>query len=125
LIGPTLPAAMRLHELKTYALSLPHTTIVKQWGECLVFKVGGKMFLIIAIDAETIDGVVFKCTPDEFDDLTDIDGITQAPYCAKRHWVRVADLAALPAAELNRRIRRSYDLVVQKLTKKLRAELGL
>ena len=83
------------------------------------------MFLIIALDAETIDGVVFKCTPDEFDDLTDIDGITQAPYCAKRHWVRVADLAALPAAELNRRIRRSYDLVVEKLTKKLRAELGL
>ena len=98
---------------------------MKQWGECLVFKVAGKMFLIIALDAETIDGVVFKCTPDEFDDLTDIDGITQAPYCAKRHWVRVADLAALPAAELNRRIRRSYDLVVEKLTKKLRAELGL
>ena len=117
--------AMRLHELKAYALSLPHTSVVKQWGECLVFKVAGKMFLIIALDAETIDGVVFKCTPDEFDNLTDIDGITQAPYCAKRHWVRVGDLAALPAAELTRRIRRSYDLVVEKLTKKLRVELGL
>ena len=116
---------MRLHEIKAYALSLPHATVVKQWGECLVFKVAGKMFLIIALDAETIDGVVFKCTPDEFDELTDIDGITQAPYCAKRHWVRIADLAALPATELSRRIKRSYDLVVEKLTKKLRAELGL
>jgi predicted DNA-binding protein (MmcQ/YjbR family) len=116
---------MRLPDLKAYALSLTHTTVVKQWGECLVFKIGGKMFLIIALDAETIDGVVFKCTPDEFDELTDIDGITQAPYCAKRHWVRIADLAALPADELHRRIRRSYDLVVQKLTKKLRAQLGL
>ena len=116
---------MRLPSLKAYALSLPHTTVVKQWGECLVHKVGGKMFLIIALDADTIDGVVFKCTPDEFDELTDIDGITQAPYCAKRHWVRIGDLDALPAAELNRRIRRSYDLVVAKLTKKLRAELGL
>jgi predicted DNA-binding protein (MmcQ/YjbR family) len=116
---------MRLPGLKAFALSLPHTTVVKQWGECLVFKVGGKMFLIIALDAETIDGVVFKCTPDEFDELTDIDGITQAPYCAKRHWVRVADLAALSGDELNRRIRRSYDLVVEKLTKKLRAQLGL
>jgi len=116
---------MRLHHLKAYALLLPHTTVVKQWGECLVFKVAGKMFLIIALDAETIDGVVFKCTPDEFDELTDIDGVMQAPYCAKRLWVRVADLDALPAAELERRIRRSYDLVVEKLTKKIRAELGL
>src|SRR5688572_32334472 len=65
----------------------PYTTLFRSWGECLVFKVAGKMFLIIALDAEIIDGVVFKCTPDEFDELTDIDGITQAPYCAKRHWV--------------------------------------
>jgi predicted DNA-binding protein (MmcQ/YjbR family) len=116
---------MRLPALRRFALSLPHTTVVKQWGECLVFKVAGKMFLLIALDAETIDGVVFKCTPDEFDGLTEIDGIAQAPYCAKRHWVRVGDLAALPAAELDRRIQRSYDLVVAKLTKKLRTELGL
>ena len=116
---------MRLASLKTCALALPQTSVVKQWGECLVFKVAGKMFLIIVLDGETIDGVVFKCTPDEFDDLTEIDGITQAPYCAKRHWVRVGDLSALPAAALTSRIRRSYDLVVAKLTKKVRVELGL
>ena len=120
-----LRTTMRLDQLKSFALSLPHTTVVKQWGECLVFKVAGKMFLLISLDAEIIDGVVFKCRPDEFDELTEIDGITQAPYCAKRHWVRVADLSAIPAEELNRRIRHSYDLVVAKLTKKLRAELGL
>jgi predicted DNA-binding protein (MmcQ/YjbR family) len=114
---------MRLPALRHFALSLPHTTWVKQWGECLVFKVAGKMFLILSLDAETIDGVVFKCTPDEFDELTDMDGITQAPYCAKRHWVRVGDLGALPAAELERRIRRSYDLVVAKLPKKVQATL--
>ena len=114
---------MRLPALRQFALSLPHTTWIKQWGECLVFKVAGKMFLILALDAETIDGVVFKCTPDEFDELTEIDGIAQAPYCAKRHWVRVADLGALPAAELEQRIRRSYDLVVAKLPKKTQAML--
>jgi predicted DNA-binding protein (MmcQ/YjbR family) len=116
---------MRLANLRSYALGLRHTTVVKQWGECLVFKVAGKMFLLLSLDGETIEGVVFKCTPEEFDDLTEIDGIGQAPYCAKRHWVRVGDLGALPAAELERRIRRSYDLVVAKLTKKARAELGL
>lgn len=116
---------MRLARLKSFALALPHTTVVKQWGECLVFKVAGKMFLILALDGETIDGLVIKCTPDEFDDLTAIDGVTQAPYCAKRHWVRLGDLAAVPPAELDRLIRHSYDLVVAKLPKKLRAELAL
>jgi predicted DNA-binding protein (MmcQ/YjbR family) len=116
---------MRLGALRSFALGLPHTTVVKQWGECLVFKVAGKMFLLLSLDGEVIEGVIFKCTPEEFDDLTEIDGIGQAPYCAKRHWVRVGDLGALPASELERRIRRSYELVVAKLTKKLRAELGL
>lgn len=114
---------MRLDRLKAFALGLPHTTVVKQWGECLVYKVAGKMFLIIALDGDLIDGVVFKCDPADFDELTDIDGITQAPYCAKRMWVRVGDLAALPEAELQRRIRLSYNLVVAKLPKKTQAAL--
>jgi predicted DNA-binding protein (MmcQ/YjbR family) len=114
---------MRLHALRQFALSLPHTTWVKQWGECLVFKVASKMFLILVLDGEMIDGVVFKCGPDEFDELTDIDGITQAPYCAKRHWVRVGDLGALSATDLEKRIRHSYDLVIAKLPKKVQASL--
>lgn len=115
---------MRLPALRDFALSLPHATWVKQWGECLVFKVAGKMFLILVLDGQTIDGVVFKCTPDEFDDLTEIDGITQAPYCAKRHWVRVGDLSALSPSALEARIRRSYDLVVARLPKKIQATLA-
>ena len=114
---------MRLDRLKAFALGLPHATFVKQWGECLVFKVAGKMFLIIALDGDLIDGVVFKCTPDEFDGLTEIDGVIQAPYCAKRHWVRVGDLDAFPEKELSVRIRLSYDLVVAKLPKKVQATL--
>jgi predicted DNA-binding protein (MmcQ/YjbR family) len=116
---------MRLPALRQFALSLPGTSVVKQWGEHLVFKVATKMFFIVGLDGDTIDGVTFKCAPDEeFDELTAIDGITQAPYCAKRHWVRVADLGVLPAAELERRIRRSYDLVVAKLPKAARAKLA-
>jgi predicted DNA-binding protein (MmcQ/YjbR family) len=114
---------MRLDRLRNFALALRQTTVVKQWGECLVFKVAGKMFLLLSLDGEVIDGVIFKCTPEEFDDLTEIDGIAQAPYCAKRMWVRVSDLDALPVAELQARIRHSYDLVVAKLPKKIQATL--
>src|ERR1700712_2457854 len=115
---------MRLDQLKRFALGLKQTTVVKQWGECLVFKVASKMFLIIALDGDLVDGLVFKCTPQEFDELTEIDGIAQAPYCAKRMWVRVSDLEALPAKELQARIRHSYDLVVLKLPKKTQAALA-
>lgn len=116
---------MRLAALRACALALRHATVAKQWGECLVFKVAGKVFLIIALDADLADAVVFKCTPEDFDVLTDIDGVTQAPYCAKRMWVRVGDLAVLPATELERRIRHSYELVVAGLPKKTRIALGL
>jgi len=116
---------MRLERLHTFALGLPHTTVVKQWGECLVFKVAGKMFVILVLDGSVPDGVIFKCTPAEFDDLTAIDGIIQAPYCAKRMWAKVQDLAALPAAELEARIHRSYDLVAAGLPKKTQRTLGL
>lgn len=116
---------MRLDRLRSFALSLPHTTVVKQWGDNLVFKVSGKMFLIIGLDGDLIEGLTAKCTPDEFDVLTEIDGIIQAPYCAKRHWFQVQDLAALPEEELTRLIRRSFDLVVAGLPKKTRLALGL
>ena len=115
---------MRLDQLKKSALSLPQTSVVKQWGDCLVFKVAGKVFFVIALDGEIIDGVVFKCTPDEFVSLTEIDGIAQAPYFAKRMWVRVSDLDAMPAKQLHLRIKSSYDLVVAKLPKKTRATLS-
>ncbi len=115
---------MRLERLQACALALPQATVVKQWGEHLVFKVAGKMFLIVALDGALAEGATFKCAPEEFDDLTAIDGIAQAPYCAKRHWVHVADLDALPAAEFERRIRHSYALVTAKLPKKVQATLN-
>lgn len=77
--------------------------MVKQRGECLVFKVAGKVFFLIALDAGVIDGV------------------TQAPCCAKRHWVRVGDLDAFPEKELSALIRHSYELVVARLPGKVQA----
>ncbi len=113
---------MRLDRLRSFALSLPQTTVVKQWGECLVFKVAGKMFLLIPLDGGVMNGLSLKCTPEEFEELTAIEGIGQAPYAARRHWVRLEE-AAVPEAELVRLIRRSFDLVVAKLPKKVQATL--
>jgi len=115
---------MQLAKLKQLGLSLPHATVVKQWGETLVFKVGSKMFLILSLDCELVDQTYFKVTPAEFQRLTDLDGIVPAPHLARASWVAVEDFAALPAAELERLIRESYALVFASLPKKLRATLG-
>ena len=48
----------------------------------------------------------------------------QAPYCAKRHWFRLNDLSLVPESELQGLIRRSFDLVVAKLPKKVQATLA-
>lgn len=114
---------MRLDALRQFALSLPHTRPSEQWGG-VAFKVEEKVFLLITLDAATIESVMFKCTPEEFAELTEIDGIAQAPYFAKRLWVAVTDLSALSAPELERRIRRSYELVVARLPKRVQAALA-
>ncbi len=115
---------MLLDRLQTFALSLPQTTVVAQWGG-LVFKVAGKVFLLLSLDGRVLEGITFKCTPDEFAELTDIDGILQAPYFAKRLWVKLEDPSALPEPQLTARIRHSYDRVAAGLPKKTRQTLGL
>lgn len=115
---------MLLDRLQAFTLALPHVTVVAQWGG-LVYKVAGKVFLVLSLDGSVLEGVTLKVTPQEFDELTDIDGIAQAPYFAKRHWVKLSDTAALPERQLQERIRRSHQLVASGLPKKTQAALGL
>lgn len=114
---------MQLDRLKHLGLSLAHATVVKQWGENLVFKVGGKMFLILSLDCELVELTSFKVTPSNFKRLTDIDGIIPAPHLARASWVAVEDFAALPATELEALIRESYTQIFTALPKKTRAAL--
>ena len=62
-----------------------------------------------------------------FQILPDMDGLRPAPYLASRglKWVQHYAEPALSDAELRNHITYSYDMVVAKLTKKKRAELGL
>lgn len=115
---------MLLDRLQTFALSLPHVTVVAQWGG-LVYKVAGKVFLVLGLDGQTLEGICFKVRPEEFDALTETDGIIQAPYFAKRHWVKLEDPGALPEPQLKDRVRRSHALVAAGLPKKARLQLGI
>jgi len=114
---------MTLEALRNYCLSLPHATETIQWGESLVFKVGGKVFAVAATEPGPVR-LSFKCTPEEFAELTERPGIVQAPYFARTHWAALETLDALAAPELRRRLRESYDLVFAGLPRKTRVSLG-
>lgn len=104
-----------------FAMSLPAVTMVEQWGSH-VAKVGGKVFALLG--AEHGD-IAFKVTELSFEGLTQIEGVGQAPYFAKRAWVSVDKGADIPDADLKAYIRASHRMIAAGLTRKLRAELGL
>ena len=115
---------MDIETLRRYCLSLPHATEGIQWGSDLLFRIGGKIFAVVALERTPIS-IAFKCTPEEFAELTERDGIIPAPYMARNKWVMLESLDALPRTELKRLIKDSYQMVGAKLPKKVRVELKL
>lgn len=110
--------------VREYCLSFPHATENVQWGADLVFKIAGKMFAVISLEQVSDHCMSFKCTPEKFAELTERNGIIPAPYVARYHWVALETYDALSAKDLKALLRNSYNLVVEKLSKKLRSELG-
>jgi len=109
--------------VRRLCLSLQHTTESVQWGEHLVFKIGGKIYAIAAL--EPADAwLSFKTAPDEFTRLVEIPGIIPAPYLARARWVALETFDALPAAELERLIRDAYGMIFAKLPRKKQADLS-
>jgi predicted DNA-binding protein (MmcQ/YjbR family) len=114
---------MNIDWVRSYCMSMPHATESVQWGDDLVFKVGGKMFAVLVLEPAKV-WLSFKCCVEEFAELVERPGIIPAPYCARYHWIALETEEALPVSELKRLLRRSYDLVLEKLPKKTRAALG-
>jgi len=113
---------MKIDSIRKYCLSLPYATENVQWGADLVFKVGGKMFTVVGL--ETVPAQFsLKCTPEEFAELIEQEGISPAHYVARYHWVTIAGPDVLEAKEVKRLIQKSYELVWEKLTQKVRKGL--
>jgi predicted DNA-binding protein (MmcQ/YjbR family) len=102
--------------------SLPGVTEDTKWGNDLVFSVGGKMFAVTNLGEAT--GISFKVDDERFLELTDRPGIIPAPYLARAKWVYVEDAKALDDEEAAQLLRRSYELVFAKLTKKAQREIN-
>jgi len=107
---------MLLDWLRPYCLSFPGTTEKIQWESNLVFKIAGKMFAIAKLEpGEHV--LAFKCSPEDFAELTKRPGIDPAPYLARAQWVALSRETTIRRRELEGLLRKSYDLVSSKLSK--------
>ncbi|MFZ4785270.1 MAG: MmcQ/YjbR family DNA-binding protein [Flavobacteriales bacterium] len=90
--------------------------------DVLVFKVGGKIFLLCSISQFSY--VNMKCDPEYAVDLRErFGGITPGYHMNKKHWNSVATDGSVPADLFFKLIDQSYDLIVNSLPKKVQAEL--
>ncbi len=114
---------MTLAAIRDFCLGLPGTTEQIQWGEHLLFKIGGKMFAITHVE-DPRAGMTIKAAHEEFEELIERPGVIPAPYMARAKWVKFETLDAVPSREMQQLLLRSYELVRAGLTKKAQARLN-
>ena len=111
--------------VRAFCLSLPHATEDVQWEHDLLFRIAGKMFCVANLEpGMSPTKIAFKCTPEKFAELVEIDGIIPAPYMARNHWVAMLDMNALRQPEIKELIEESYQMILAKLPKKTQSELS-
>ena len=114
---------MNIDQLRKLCLGFPGTTEQTVWEGDLTFKVANKMFAHTVLEVAPV-WLSFKCSPENFAELTERAGIIPAPYLARAQWVALETRDALPIDELSSLLRQSYDLVVAKLPRKTRELLS-
>ena len=115
---------MDIESVRSYCLSLPHATEGIQWDNDLLFRIAGKMFAVIALDASSPNRLAFKCTPEKYEELIEREGIVPAPYMARNKWVSLQRFDALPDSEIKKLIKNSYEMVLAKLPKKIQSQFS-
>ena len=113
---------MDFEAAKELCRTFPGCTEDVKWGADIVFSVGAKMFAVTNKDGPS-NGFSLKADDERFLELTDRPGIIPAPSLARAKWVFVTPDAQLDDDEFAALLRRSYDLVFAKLTRKLQREI--
>jgi predicted DNA-binding protein (MmcQ/YjbR family) len=115
---------MNVDWLREICLAFPGTTEQIQWGNDLLFKVGGKMFAVTPLEPAPVC-LSFKASRETFAELTERPNIIPAPYLARAQWVALQAKDAIADGELAQLLRESYDLVAAKLPKNIRDSLSI
>jgi len=114
---------VNIEEFRMYCISRKGVTEEFPFdAETLVFKVMGKMFALVPLERQPSQ-VNLKCDPERAITLCEeYDGvITPGFHMSKVHWNTIF-IENIPLKLIIELIDHSYDLVVAKFTKKLKAE---
>lgn len=117
---------MNIETVRNYCLSKPAVTEGFPFDEdALVFKVLGKMFLLVSLSERPLTMYV-KCDPEIAVELRERypDAVYGAFHMNKKHWNSVNCESNLLDEELTEMIDHSYALVVKGLPKKDRERLS-
>jgi len=118
---------MNIETLREYCLAKPQVTEECPFGpDTLVFKVGGKIFLLTGLDEQPLSFNA-KCDPERAVMLREAypDNIFPGYHMNKKHWNTVLINGNLPASLVKELIDHSYQLIVNGLPTKLRQSLSL
>lgn len=112
-----------IDEIRSYCLAKPGVEETFPFDDVtLVFKVGGKMFLMLPLDNPEFVSV--KCDPDRAIDLRDAYcDILPAWHMNKRHWNMMRIRGAIPRHLFFELIDHSYSLVVAALPRAIRENI--
>ncbi len=110
---------MDIEAVREYALSLhPEVTEELFAEEWISWRIAGKWFLLMQLDAPE-PRVAVKLTPETAIELRErYDGVRPAYHMNKKHWSDLY-LNELDESFIKEQIRSSYQLVVNRLPKKL------
>lgn len=113
-------------EFDKYCRTFKSVHNVEQWGGASVWKLGGKIFAICSKwGAGGHEKISFKCSDLAYAILCQQPGIVPAPYLARAKWVQLEAADAMGRQDLKDYIAAAYFIIMAKLTKAQRAELGL
>ena len=82
------------------------------------------MFCVVGLDQSPVTAS-FKVTDEEFDEMCSRPGFKPAPYVAKYKWVWIDDITKMKKKDWEKYTRQSYSLVKEKLSAKLKKQLGV
>ncbi|MBL7953842.1 MAG: MmcQ/YjbR family DNA-binding protein [Flavobacteriales bacterium] len=114
---------MTLEDFRAHCLKKPGFSEDFPFGpEVLVFRVGGKIFALLDVDA--FESVNLKCDPERAVELRErYEGIKPGYHMNKRHWNTVDAQGGVPGKLLLELADHSYELVKASLPKKVREGL--
>jgi predicted DNA-binding protein (MmcQ/YjbR family) len=120
-----LQREVNVEDFREYCLAKPGARETTPFGEDdLVYKVGGKMFALAALD-EVPFAVNLKCDPDRALELRDrYEQVRPGYHMNKKHWNTVVLDGIIPEREVKEMVDDSYALVVAALPKAQQAQLA-